>query len=74
MKPAKMTHTTLKSLAAAMLLPIIGIASTSCERDEVLIDIVQSQVTEPVYTDVYGFYLLNEGNMGSNKSSRRRSY
>ena len=69
MKPAKMTHTTLKSLAAAMLLPIIGIASTSCERDEVLIDIVQSQVTEPVYTDVYGFYLLNEGNMGSNKSS-----
>ena len=44
-------------------------ASASCERDEVLIDIVQTQVTEPVMTDVYGFYLLNEGNMGSNKAS-----
>ena len=44
-------------------------AYASCERDEVLIDIVQTQVTEPVMTDVYGFYLLNEGNMGSNKAS-----
>lgn len=44
-------------------------ASASCERDEVLIDIEQTQVTEPVMTDVYGFYLLNEGNMGSNKAS-----
>lgn len=44
-------------------------AAASCERDEVLIDIVQTQVTEPVMTDVYGFYLLNEGNMGSNKAS-----
>lgn len=44
-------------------------AATSCQRDDVLIDIVQTQVTEPVMTDVFGFYLLNEGNMGSNKAS-----
>ena len=34
-------------------------AATSCQRDDVLIDIVQTQVTEPVMTDVFGFYLLN---------------
>lgn len=41
----------------------------SC-RDEVEIfkpDIIQTSI--PEYTDIKGFYLLNEGNMGSNKST-----
>ncbi len=53
------------SLAIVSLLPLLS----SCERDEVMIDIVETQVTTPVYTEVEGFYLLNEGNMGGNKST-----
>ena len=43
-------------------------AATSCERADVLIDIEQTQVAPPAATDC-SFYLLNEGNMGSNKAS-----
>lgn len=50
--------------AAAMLLA----ATTSCEREEVLIDIERTQVSEPG-AGSRSFFLLNEGNMGSNKSS-----
>ena len=60
----------MKHIFFTYILPIALLAaSASCERDEVLIDIVQTQVAEPSMTDVYGFYLLNEGNMGSNKAS-----
>ena len=59
---------TFKVLAIALLAFVTSLTS-SCERDEVLIDIVQTQVTQPSYTDICGFYLLNEGNMGSNKAS-----
>ena len=73
MKPSTIQrHTTplLHSLATALLLPALSLATlSSCERDEVLIDIEETQVTTPVFTDIYGFYLLNEGNMGSNKAS-----
>lgn len=60
---------TIKALAVALLPVAASVVSSSCERDEVLIDIEQTQVAEPVFTDIYGFYLLNEGNMGSNKAS-----
>ena len=46
----------------------IAAAATSCERADVLIDIEQTQVAPPAATDC-SFYLLNEGNMGSNKAS-----
>lgn len=48
-----------------LFLPVVA----SCEREEVLVDTVRTEVTTPVFTDVDGFYLLNEGNMGSNKST-----
>lgn len=41
----------------------------SCRNDEVLIDIEKTPVATPEFTDVDGFYLLNEGNMGNNKST-----
>lgn len=44
-------------------------ALAGCREDEVLIDIEESVVTTPEFTDVEGFYLLNEGNMGNNKST-----
>ena len=42
---------------------------TSCRDDEVLVDIQKITITQPEYTDIDGFYLLNEGNMGNNKST-----
>ena len=42
---------------------------TSCEREDIIVDSESFQVTEPSFSDLEGFYLLNEGNMGENKSS-----
>lgn len=54
-----------------ILYTIIAITAvlTACREEEVLIDIEQSVVTTPEFTDIDGFYLLNEGNMGNNKST-----
>lgn len=41
----------------------------SCRNDEVLIDMEKIHIAQPEYTDIDGFYLLNEGNMGGNKST-----
>jgi DNA-binding beta-propeller fold protein YncE len=50
---------------AILLLPCL----TAC-RDEVEIFIPEEvQVDTPEHTSIQGFYLLNEGNMGSNKST-----
>ena len=55
---------TLRLLALSLL---ISIVNSSC-RDEVEIYIPQKiEVSIPEYTSILGFYLLNEGNMGSNK-------
>lgn len=39
----------------------------SCREDIVIIGSQGNIVTEPSHTGVHGFYLINEGNMGSNK-------
>ena len=41
----------------------------SCRNEEVLVDIETHVVTTPEYTEIDGFYLLNEGYMGNNKST-----
>lgn len=41
----------------------------SCRNEEVLVNIETHVVTTPEYTEIDGFYLLNEGNMGNNKST-----
>lgn len=44
--------------------------STSCREDERIIPSTPNQVTPGVSgTSVKGFFLLNEGNMGSNKAT-----
>ena len=44
--------------------------STSCREDERIIPSTPNQVTPGVNgTSVKGFFLLNEGNMGSNKAT-----
>ena len=52
-----------------MSLSIVAVLFAACRTDEVLVDMEKIHVAEPEYTDVEGFYLLNEGNMGSNKST-----
>lgn len=67
-------HSVLKLFKSSTLrgfwrLFVFVLLLSSC-REEVEIyepDIIQTSV--PEYTDIQGFYLLNEGNMGSNKST-----
>ncbi len=51
------------------ILFLIFVLLQACRNDEVLIDMEKIHIAQPEYTDIDGFYLLNEGNMGSNKST-----
>jgi len=48
---------------------IFTLLFASCRKDIVIYPHEKDKVTDPEYTTIRGFYLLNEGNMGSNKSS-----
>lgn len=52
-----------------MLLFLIAIGFTSCQEDDPIINEEIIELPPETVTAVEGFYLLNEGNMGSNKSS-----
>lgn len=52
--------TIIIAVAVAMALP-------SCREDDVIFIPEEVQVSNPEFSEVGGFYLLNEGNMGSNK-------
>jgi DNA-binding beta-propeller fold protein YncE len=48
---------------------MMALSIISC-RKEIVVDVPQGEpVTDPEFTSISGFYLLNEGNMGSNKST-----
>lgn len=51
--------------AAAVLSPLF----VSCREDDVIFIPEEVPVAKPEFTSVTGFYLLNEGNMGSNKAT-----
>lgn len=51
------------------LFVIFVVCFMACRNDEVLIDIEKTEITTPEFTEIDGFYLLNEGNMGNNKST-----
>lgn len=55
-----------KRLLACLLTATIFYA---CQQDTYLIESEEDAVTTPENTDVVGFYLLNEGNMGSNMAT-----
>ena len=57
-------HKLFATLALAMLTLLAG-----CREDDVIFIPEEVQVSHPEYTSVTGFYLLNEGNMGSNKAT-----
>ena len=60
----------LKAAAAA----IIILSSTSCREESIIFPPEPNHVTDPAekFSEIEGFYLLNEGNMGSNKSTLDR--
>lgn len=60
----------LKAAAAA----IIILSSTSCREESIIFPPEPNHVTDPTekFSEIEGFYLLNEGNMGSNKSTLDR--
>lgn len=41
----------------------------ACQQDDSFVEEEEIQVIKPEFTDIKGFYLLNEGNMGTNKAS-----
>ena len=51
----------------ALTLSAVMLALASCREDDVIFIPEDVPVSTPEYTSVKGFYLLNEGNMGSNK-------
>lgn len=55
---------TLKFLPLLMLLALF-----SCREDDIIFIPEEVPTGTPVLSDMRGFYLLNEGNMGSNKST-----
>ena len=57
-------HKLFATLALVMLTLLAG-----CREDDVIFIPEEVQVSHPEYTSVTGFYLLNEGNMGSNKAT-----
>ena len=57
-------------MASGLLLLFSGwLGLTGCRQDVEVFIPEEEQVSEPEYTEVAGFYLLNEGNMGSNKAT-----
>lgn len=48
---------------------LTAITFYACQQDTYLIEKEEEGVTNPEKTDVVGFYLLNEGNMGSNMAT-----
>lgn len=48
---------------------IIMLLLAACRNDDIIFIPEEVEVTTPEYTEISGFYLLNEGNMGSNKAT-----
>jgi hypothetical protein len=56
-----------KLSAIALVIGLISVAG--CRKDDIIYIPESVPVSTPEYSDLQGFYLLNEGNMGSNKST-----
>ena len=52
-----------------ILLALLAVALSSCRNEDIVFIPEEVPTTQPEYTDVDGFYLLCEGNMGSNKAT-----
>ena len=53
----------------AVTLLIVGFACTACRGRDIILPPEKEQKGDTVLSDIVGFYLLNEGNMGANKAT-----
>ncbi|MCR4664047.1 MAG: YncE family protein [Paludibacteraceae bacterium] len=53
----------------AVILPLIVLSVCSCRKEEILWQSETENKGDTVKNEIIGFYLLNEGNMGSNKAT-----
>lgn len=57
-------------LSSAALVAAILLSAFSCRKEEAIVPSTRTEVTTPGETgEIAGFFLLNEGNMGSNKAT-----
>lgn len=54
-------------IAAGVLLALVLATATSCRDEDIIYIPDEVEVSRPVYNEITGFFLLNEGNMNSNK-------
>lgn len=59
----------LRQLPYLIIATLIALTASSCREDVYVFPSESSGIDEPRQSGVEGFYLLNEGNMGSNKAS-----
>lgn len=59
-------------LKAFPIICVTVLLLSSCREEDVIFIPEEVPVATPVFSDIKGFYLLNEGNMGSNKSTLDR--
>lgn len=59
----------MKNNMKRLLFLLIPLVLFSCRKEELIIPSTNTTVTDGQSGDIKGFYLLNEGNMGSNKST-----
>lgn len=62
-KTSHISHNIIATLFA-LLVVLAG-----CREEQLIFIPEEVEITTPQFTDVQGFYLLNEGNMGSNKAT-----
>ncbi|MDD2263686.1 MAG: YncE family protein [Bacteroidales bacterium] len=60
-----------KLLSTCIIMLFVALLATSCRKDDVIVGSTPRQVIypDPDLGEIKGFFLLNEGNMGSNKST-----
>ena len=68
-KPARSVVEGSKIKNALIFMAAICLWLTSCRSEQEIFDPETEGVAYPVFNSIRGFYLLNEGNMGSNKST-----
>lgn len=51
------------------ILAIVALIATSCRNEDIIFIPEEVEVARPEFTSVQGFYVLNEGNRGSNKAT-----
>lgn len=57
------------TLTYLILIILLAVSLNSCRDEDVIFIPEEVETGNPVYNSIHGFYLLNEGNMGSNKAT-----